>query len=133
MSHYDNGIVVGFIGGKDYVSQDNGDGTHSLICPIGDVPEIKRNHDRLEKENADLKEELQAKTDLLGLVIAEKAGLEKENAELREALPILKQMIFSMKTNAHTFSNENVEEISREGMAAMALIDNLLANYRRGE
>ena len=56
MSNYDNGIVVGFIGGKDYVSQDNGDGTHSLICPIGDVPEIKRNHDRLEKESAELRE-----------------------------------------------------------------------------
>lgn len=46
--------------------------------------------------------------------------------EPREALPILKQMIFSMKVNAHTFSNENVEEIAKEGRAAMALIDKLL-------
>ena len=61
---YDNGIVVGFIGGKDYVSQDNGDGTHSLICPVGDVPEIKRNHDRLKQENTELREALQATVDI---------------------------------------------------------------------
>ena len=55
----------------------------------------------------------------------------KEIAELREALPVIKQMIFSMKTNAHTFSNENVEEVSREGRSAMRLIDKLLAKLNQ--
>ncbi|AUR98848.1 hypothetical protein NVP1256O_09 [Vibrio phage 1.256.O._10N.286.45.F8] len=55
----------------------------------------------------------------------------EEIAEFREALPVIKQMIFSMKTNAHTFSNENVEEVSREGRAAMRLIDKLLAKLNQ--
>ena len=56
-SSYDNGIVIGFVGGKDYVSQDNGDGTYSLICPIGNVPEIKRSRDRMIEENQQLQKD----------------------------------------------------------------------------
>ena len=69
---------------------------------------------------------IRAQTVVMKHLHEDNLALQQENAELREALPILKQMIYSMKTNAHTFSNENVEEISKEGRAAMTLIDGLL-------
>mgnify|MGYP003678914464 CR=1 FL=1 len=56
MKKYENGIVVGRISGQDYVSKDNGDSTYTIVCAIGDVPEIKRNHDRLKHENAELRD-----------------------------------------------------------------------------
>lgn len=89
MSNYDNGIVIGFIGGKDYVSQDNGDGTHSLICPIGKVPEIKRNHDRLVEENAGLREMLSRdKTAFLNQIELDliKDSAKQETRELAESI-----------------------------------------------
>ncbi len=53
------------------------------------IEDATNNHDRLEQENAELKEELQAKTDFLGLVVAEKVGLEQEVSELRAFLESL--------------------------------------------
>ena len=98
MKKFENGIVIGFIGGKDYVSKDNGDGTHTLVCAIGDVPEIKRSHDQLKQENKQLIETgHKANKDLRNEV----EQLEQENTELREALQSIKN-----KLNDATSLNE---------------------------
>ena len=83
------------------------------------VEKAVNNHDRLQQENAALKE-------ANAWHVNHTKDLHEENAELRDGLLVIKQMIFSMKVNSHTFSNENVEEISKEGRAAMLLIENLL-------
>lgn len=94
-------------------------GLDSALCCIEDSKDIDR-----------LVEELQAKTDLLALVVVEKCGIVEENTELREAFKEVKSIALQQLEFRLEDSECGMCEVGEAKDSLSYKIDKLLAKHK---